>query len=96
MPLSSASKSPIFFTATAFRSVSLKSSMPHGGKLMCIELLTHSTHEVLSLIWSNRTWQPLKTLSGHDGKVMSTDISPNSQYIVTTSYDRTFKLWSAE
>lgn len=47
-------------------------------------------------IWSNKTWQPLKTLSGHDGKIMSVDISPNSQYIATTSFDRTFKLWSPE
>lgn len=47
-------------------------------------------------IWTNRTWQPLKTLSGHDGKVMCVDISPDDQYIATSSYDRTFKLWAPE
>lgn len=47
-------------------------------------------------IWSNKTWQPLKTLQGHDGKIMSVDISPDAQYIATTSYDRTFKLWANE
>lgn len=47
-------------------------------------------------IWTNRTWQPLKTLSGHDGKVMCVDISPDDQYIATSSYDRTFKLWASE
>lgn len=47
-------------------------------------------------VWSNKTWQPLKTLSGHDNKVMCLDISPNSKYIATCSYDRTFKLWAPE
>lgn len=50
----------------------------------------------LSQVWSNKTWQPLKTLSGHDGKVMCVDISPDSQFIATASYDRTFKLWAPE
>lgn len=44
-------------------------------------------------VWSNKTWQPLKTLSGHDSKVMSVDISQDSKYIATTSYDRTFKIF---
>jgi len=39
---------------------------------------------------------PLKTLKGHEGRVMSCDISPDSKYIVSASYDRTFKLWAAE
>jgi len=49
-----------------------------------------------SQVWSDKTWQPLKSLSGHDGKVMSLDIAPNGKYIVTASYDRTFKLWAPE
>jgi len=47
-------------------------------------------------IWRSKTWQPLKTLSGHDGKIMSCDISPDNNYIATSSYDRTFKLWAPE
>ncbi|XP_066255733.1 U4/U6 small nuclear ribonucleoprotein Prp4 [Euwallacea similis] len=47
-------------------------------------------------IWRSKTWQPLKTLSGHDGKIMSCDISPDDNYIATSSYDRTFKLWAPE
>ncbi|EAT38069.1 AAEL010013-PA [Aedes aegypti] len=58
--------------------------------------LVTSSYDNTAKIWSNKTWQPLKTLSGHDSKVMSIDISPNSQHIATTSYDRTFKLWSPE
>ncbi|XP_050312702.1 U4/U6 small nuclear ribonucleoprotein Prp4 [Anthonomus grandis grandis] len=47
-------------------------------------------------IWSNKTWQPLKTLSGHDGKIMCCDVSADNEFIVTSSYDRTFKLWAPE
>jgi U4/U6 small nuclear ribonucleoprotein PRP4 len=47
-------------------------------------------------VWSHKTWQPLKTLSGHDGKVLCCDISPDSAYVATASYDRTFKLWAPE
>ncbi|KAL0280003.1 UNVERIFIED_CONTAM: hypothetical protein PYX00_001432 [Menopon gallinae] len=47
-------------------------------------------------VWSNKTWQPLRTLSGHDNKVMSVDISLDSQFIATSSYDRTFKLWAPD
>lgn len=58
--------------------------------------LVTASYDSTTKIWSNKTWQPLKTLSGHDGKVMSVDIAPNSQYIATASYDRTFKLWAPE
>ncbi|PNF30966.1 U4/U6 small nuclear ribonucleoprotein Prp4 [Cryptotermes secundus] len=55
-----------------------------------------SSYDNTAKVWSNKTWQPLKTLSGHDGKVMCVDISPDSQFIATSSYDRTFKLWATE
>lgn len=58
--------------------------------------LATCSYDCTTKIWSNKTWQPLKTLQGHDGKVVSLDISSNSQYIVTTSFDRTFKLWSPD
>ena len=47
-------------------------------------------------LWLSSTWQPLKTLKGHDGRVMSVDISRDGQYIATSSFDRTFKLWAPE
>ena len=45
-------------------------------------------------VWSHKGWMPLKTLSGHDNKVMCVDCSWEKKYIVTVSYDRTFKLWT--
>ncbi|XP_056146654.1 U4/U6 small nuclear ribonucleoprotein Prp4 [Lampris incognitus] len=47
-------------------------------------------------VWSNPNWSPLKTLAGHEGKVMGVDISPDGRLIATASYDRTFKLWVSE
>eukprot|EP00053_Salpingoeca_punica_P023487 m.10331 g.10331 ORF g.10331 m.10331 type:complete len:514 (-) comp5183_c0_seq2:176-1717(-) len=44
-------------------------------------------------IWTAPGCIPLKTLTGHEGKVMSVDISHDDKYIATSSYDRTFKLW---
>ncbi|KAH8322473.1 hypothetical protein KR074_000887 [Drosophila pseudoananassae] len=62
----------------------------------CGSFLVTCSYDSTTKIWSNKTWQPLKTLQGHDNKVISVDISPNSQYIATTSFDRTFKLWSPD
>ncbi|XP_068190494.1 U4/U6 small nuclear ribonucleoprotein Prp4 [Antennarius striatus] len=47
-------------------------------------------------VWSHPGWTPLKTLAGHEGKVMGVDISPDGKLIATSSYDRTFKLWVSE
>lgn len=62
----------------------------------CGSFLVTCSYDSTTKIWSNKTWQPLKTLQGHDNKVISVDISPNSQYIATTSFDRTFKLWAPD
>uniref|UniRef100_A0A673AYS1 U4/U6 small nuclear ribonucleoprotein Prp4-like n=1 Tax=Sphaeramia orbicularis TaxID=375764 RepID=A0A673AYS1_9TELE len=47
-------------------------------------------------VWSHPGWMPLKTLAGHEGKVMGVDVSPDGKLIATSSYDRTFKLWLSE
>lgn len=58
--------------------------------------LVSASYDCTSKIWAHPTWAPLKTLAGHEGKVMGTDISPDLKYIATVSYDRTFKLWTTE
>ncbi|XP_047542004.1 U4/U6 small nuclear ribonucleoprotein Prp4 [Vanessa atalanta] len=58
-------------------------------------LLT-SSYDKSAKLWSNPAWHPLRTLSGHDNKVMSADISMDNKYIATCSYDRTFKLWTPD
>ncbi|XP_049883126.1 U4/U6 small nuclear ribonucleoprotein Prp4 [Pectinophora gossypiella] len=58
-------------------------------------LLT-SSYDRSAKLWSNPGWHPLRTLSGHDNKVMSADISFDNKYVATASYDRTFKLWAPD
>ncbi|CAH0730682.1 unnamed protein product, partial [Brenthis ino] len=58
-------------------------------------LLT-SSYDKSAKLWSNPAWHPLRTLSGHDNKVMSADISMDNKYIATCSFDRTFKLWAPD
>lgn len=60
------------------------------------QYIVSSSYDGTAKIWASKTWQPLKTLSGHDGKVMAVDISPDGSHIATASYDRTYKLWSPE
>ena len=47
-------------------------------------------------LWSCPNFTPIKTLSGHDNKVMAVDVTPDSKYLLTSSFDRTFKLWAPE
>lgn len=48
-------------------------------------------------LWSSRTWQRLRTLAGHEGRVMGADVSPDgSGAIASVSFDRTVKLWAPQ
>ena len=47
-------------------------------------------------VWSHPNWTPLITLKGHESKVSCLDICRNSPTLLTSSFDRTFKLWSPE
>lgn len=47
-------------------------------------------------VFSADDWSLVKTLSGHAGNVLSTDISNNAQWIASCGHDRTVKLWGLE
>nr|ACN11162.1 U4/U6 small nuclear ribonucleoprotein Prp4 [Salmo salar] len=47
-------------------------------------------------VWTHPGWSPMKTMAGHEGKVMGVDMFSDGQLIATCSYDRTFKLWMSE
>lgn len=60
------------------------------------DFILTSSYDNTAKVWAHPGWTPLKTLAGHESKVMCIDLSPNQEYIATSSYDRTFKLWQRE
>ncbi|CAG8489645.1 3655_t:CDS:10 [Paraglomus occultum] len=85
-----------FFHASSL-SQSLPSSNNNGVRpsLSGLYLVTGG-YDGLVNIWSADDWQLLKSLAGHDGKVMAVDISGDNKFIVSSGFDRTFKLWANE
>ncbi|KAK7487244.1 hypothetical protein BaRGS_00021472 [Batillaria attramentaria] len=71
--------------------VSMVRFQPHHGNY-----LVTASYDGTAKVWANPNWAPMKTLAGHEGKVMGLDITQDLQYIATCSYDRTFKLWVSE
>lgn len=72
----------------------LVSELKFAGSGDC--LITCS-YDNTAKVWAHHpSWAPVMTLAGHDGKVMSVDISPDEKHIATASFDRTFKLWAPE
>ena len=56
-----------------------------------------SGYDNVSKLWCGKKLQLFKTLAGHEGKVMSSDVSPDGSYLVaTTGYDRTVKLYAPD
>lgn len=47
-------------------------------------------------IWAADDYKLIKSLEGHEGKVMGIDVSDDGKYIVSAGYDRTFKFWADE
>lgn len=63
----------------------------NGGKY----ILT-SSYDYMLKVWAHPGWTPVKDFKGHDQKIMGCDISSDNNWIVSCSYDKTFKLWSTE
>ena len=38
-------------------------------------------------------WVPLRTMKGHENKVTSISVTKDLKRIITTSFDKCFKLW---
>jgi len=62
----------------------------------CENSLLTASFDGLAKIWAVPTFTPLKTLSGHEQKVTCIDTTADGNYLATTSFDRTFKLWAPE
>ncbi|KAM7271488.1 hypothetical protein ACFE04_030702 [Oxalis oulophora] len=57
--------------------------------------LVSSSFDMTAKVWSGRDFKLVTTLSGHEAKVSSVDVSSDGQSIVTVSHDRTIKLWTS-
>jgi U4/U6 small nuclear ribonucleoprotein PRP4 len=58
--------------------------------------LVTSSHDNTARIWSGKDFKAVKTLAGHEGKILDVDVSSEGEYITTAAYDRTIKLWAPE
>jgi len=58
--------------------------------------LVTSSYDGTAKIWSAQDFQLLKTLAGHEGRVMRAEYAPSSSFIATSSFDRTWKLWDCD
>lgn len=47
-------------------------------------------------LWSLNSDTPLRTLSGHSGRVCRTEFHPSGKYIASASFDTTWRLWDVE
>ncbi|GAB5362761.1 hypothetical protein AAMO2058_000826200 [Amorphochlora amoebiformis] len=57
------------------------------------DFLLSSSYDETVKIWSARDYQLIKTLKGHEGRVMRVEMSDDGQMVASTSFDRTWKLW---
>lgn len=72
------------------------SFFPFGPPATDGHYLLTGAYDNMAKVWTHPGWSPLKSLAGHEGKVMGLDISLDGQLIATCSYDRTFKLWMSD
>lgn len=60
-------------------------------------VLATSGFDNMAKLWSMRDFALLRTLAGHEGKVMGCDMSPGQEgLLATVSFDRTLKLWAPD
>eukprot|EP00735_Rhodelphis_limneticus_P014449 TRINITY_DN8480_c0_g1::TRINITY_DN8480_c0_g1_i1::g.3467::m.3467 TRINITY_DN8480_c0_g1::TRINITY_DN8480_c0_g1_i1::g.3467 ORF type:complete len:538 (-),score=81.84,sp/Q3MHE2/PRP4_BOVIN/43.90/1e-123,sp/Q3MHE2/PRP4_BOVIN/25.20/9e-06,WD40/PF00400.27/0.012,WD40/PF00400.27/2.6e-05,WD40/PF00400.27/8.1e-09,WD40/PF00400.27/5.2e-06,WD40/PF00400.27/8.8e-12,WD40/PF00400.27/5.5e-07,WD40/PF00400.27/3.2e-06,PRP4/PF08799.6/2e-11,eIF2A/PF08662.6/0.12,eIF2A/PF08662.6/1.1e+03,eIF2A/PF08662.6/5.4e+02,eIF2A/PF08662.6/1e len=59
-------------------------------------LFLTASYDHTAKIWDSRDWTLVHTLQGHEGRVMSADISASADRVVTTGFDKTWKLWTLD
>uniref|UniRef100_A0A7S0IV16 Pre-mRNA processing factor 4 (PRP4)-like domain-containing protein n=1 Tax=Calcidiscus leptoporus TaxID=127549 RepID=A0A7S0IV16_9EUKA len=61
---------------------------PHHGRF-----LLSTSYDNKVKLWSMRDFSLMKTMEGHEGRVMCADVSDDGQYFATAAMDHTWKLW---
>jgi U4/U6 small nuclear ribonucleoprotein PRP4 len=60
-------------------------------------VLLTAGYDATAKLWDARDWRLVRTLAGHEGRVMGADLAPDgSGAAATVAYDRTLKLWAPE
>eukprot|EP00242_Pyramimonas_sp_CCMP2087_P002515 CAMPEP_0198232380 /NCGR_PEP_ID=MMETSP1445-20131203/115701_1 /TAXON_ID=36898 /ORGANISM="Pyramimonas sp., Strain CCMP2087" /LENGTH=521 /DNA_ID=CAMNT_0043913051 /DNA_START=292 /DNA_END=1857 /DNA_ORIENTATION=- len=57
------------------------------------QFLLTASYDNTAKVWSGLDFKPVKTLLGHEGKIMGADVARGGEVVATASYDRTVKLW---
>ena len=57
------------------------------------EFLVTSSYDGNIKVYNTRNWKCLKSLEGHSGQVTSVDVSAEEDCIVSSGFDKTFKIW---
>lgn len=60
------------------------------------QFLTTASHDATVRIWNTVNAGAVSSLTGHSGPLTRVDVSPDSSFIVSSSLDRTWKLWSMD
>ncbi|KAK9461850.1 WD40-repeat-containing domain protein [Lipomyces oligophaga] len=58
--------------------------------------LLSSSYDGSIKMWKSDSWVLLKTLKGHNGKVMAADVASNNTFVASSGWDRSVKLWADE
>jgi U4/U6 small nuclear ribonucleoprotein PRP4 len=66
----------------------IKFEEEHDGRVMFT-----TSYDNKCKIWTTGDWILVRTLTGHENKLTSVNATRDLKYIITTSFDRTFKLW---
>ena len=55
--------------------------------------LLSASYDMKAKLWSTRDYSLLRTMEGHEGRIMGGDVSDDGRYFATAAMDRTWKLW---
>eukprot|EP01112_Ceratiomyxa_fruticulosa_P008724 TRINITY_DN2260_c0_g1_i1.p1 TRINITY_DN2260_c0_g1~~TRINITY_DN2260_c0_g1_i1.p1 ORF type:complete len:540 (+),score=121.37 TRINITY_DN2260_c0_g1_i1:107-1726(+) len=83
------------------RSKDLKYVLPaHSALISCVKFqktdgrfLVTGGFDKLVKVWNSKDWSPIVSLAGHEARITDVDISHDSKTILSSSFDRTWKLW---
>lgn len=81
---------------------STRTRVAHTGPVLCLALsrnakwIVTGSEDNSAIVWeqpAGNGWQPIARMTGHSARVTAVDISADRQRILTSSGDRTAKLW---